>query len=318
MALAVTPVNDAPVNSVPSFAAVAEDGALVFSTASDLAIIVSDNDALTTEPLQVTLSVGHGSLTLASLDGLTFVAGDGNDDAWVSFRGLFYDLTAALDGLTYLPMADFSGTDTLTVTSNDLGNIGTGGALSDTDNVPITVTPVNDAPIAADTSVTTDEDTVLTGVLPAATDVDGDDITYGLDTHASHGTAVLSADGSYTYTPNLNFNGSDSFGYTVSDGNGGRNTYTVDVDVEAVNDAPVNSLPSPATIEEDDTLVFSFADDRAIIVSDNDALAAEPLTVTLAVNHGQLTLAGTSGLTISEGDGTADRLVTFSGLAPYS
>ena len=85
------------------------------------------------------------------------------------------------------------------------------------------------------------EDTVKTGTLPVASDVDGDAVTYGKASDPAHGTVVVNADGSYTYTPAANYNGADSFTYTVSDGKGGSNTYTVAITVTPVNDAPVGS-----------------------------------------------------------------------------
>src|SRR5262249_40932422 len=99
--------------------------------------------------------------------------------------------------------------------------------------------PANSAPTASDTSVTTDEDSALVGTLPAAVDADADAVSYALAGAATHGTAAVNADGTYTYTPNSNFAGSDSFGYSVSDGRGGSNSYVVSVAVAPVNDAPV-------------------------------------------------------------------------------
>ena len=86
----------------------------------------------------------------------------------------------------------------------------------------LTVNPVNDAPVAANDAYTTDEDTPLTrpapGVLANDTDVDGATLTAVLVTGPAHGTLALNADGSFTYTPAANFNGSDSFTYQASDG----------------------------------------------------------------------------------------------------
>ncbi len=66
----------------------------------------------------------------------------------------------------------------------------------------------------------------------------------------AHGVAVANPDGTITYTPALNFNGADSFTYTVSDGNGGTATATVSVTVTSVNDAPV-AVNDAATTAED-------------------------------------------------------------------
>src|SRR6185295_2924640 len=74
-------------------------------------------------------------------------AGDGTADALMRFRGSLTNVNAALSGLSFLPTLNYVGPDTVTVTTHDLGNFGTGGALTDTDTVAITVNAVNDAPV---------------------------------------------------------------------------------------------------------------------------------------------------------------------------
>ena len=96
--------------------------------------------------------------------------------------------------------------------------------ISNVATVTITVTPVNDAPVAADDGYATDEDTPLTvaapGVLANDTDVDGETLTAVLVAGPTHGTLTLNADGSFTYTPAANYNGTDSFTYRANDGHG--------------------------------------------------------------------------------------------------
>jgi len=142
---------------------------------------------------------------------------------------------------TYTPDENFFGDDSFVYEVVD-GNGGT-----DTAAVTITVEPVNDPPVAEDDLVTTDEDTPLVGNVLADngngpdSDPDGDTLTVSA-TPASgpeHGTLELEADGSFTYTPELNFYGDDAFVYEVSDGNGGTDTATVSITVEPVNDDPV-------------------------------------------------------------------------------
>nr|WP_250164014.1 cadherin-like domain-containing protein [Psychrobacter sp. WY6] len=65
------------------------------------------------------------------------------------------------------------------------------------------------------------EDTVATGKLEAATDADGDALTYAIATGAANGKVVIGKDGSYSYTPNQDFSGEDTFTYTINDGQGG-------------------------------------------------------------------------------------------------
>ncbi|QNP45379.1 hypothetical protein H9L14_12375 [Sphingomonas sediminicola] len=141
----VTPVNDAPVNTVPGAQSVNEDTAKVFSTANGNAISISDADAGSNN-VQVTLSVASGTLTMGSLVGLTVTAG-ANGSSTVTVQGTQAAINAGLQGLTYQGNLNFNGGDSLSIVTSDLGNSGSGGALTDTDSVAITVNAVNDAPV---------------------------------------------------------------------------------------------------------------------------------------------------------------------------
>jgi CSLREA domain-containing protein len=100
----------------------------------------------------------------------------------------------------------------------------------------ITVVPPNTAPVADDDSYSTNEDTSLNvaapGVLDGDTDVDGDPLTAVLDTGPSNGTLTLNADGSFTYTPDANFNGVDSYTYEACDPGGLCDNATVTITVQ--------------------------------------------------------------------------------------
>ena len=115
----------------------------------------------------------------------------------------------AADGsFVYTPDANYNGTDTFSYKAND-------GALdSNVAVVTITVTAVNDAPVAVEDAYATDEDVPLSiaaaGVLGNDTDVEGDPLTAVLVDGPAHGTLALDADGSFSYTPDANYNGSDS------------------------------------------------------------------------------------------------------------
>ena len=85
----------------------------------------------------------------------------------------------------------------------------------------------------------------MSAMLPGATDIDGDPVSYALGSQAANGIAAVHPDGSFTYTPGANFNGSDSFGFTVADGQG-SNTYTYAITVNAVNDVPTRSTARTA------------------------------------------------------------------------
>ncbi|MBE9179966.1 DUF4347 domain-containing protein [Oculatella sp. LEGE 06141] len=148
VSITVNPVNDAPVNTVPSSQSINEDTNLVFNTIGGNLISVSDLDVSEGNgQVQITLSVNNGVLSLSRTTGLTFVSGNGSNNKVMTFKGTLANLNAALDGLTYRGNLNFNGNDTLTVTTNDLGNFGSGGAKADTDTINITVNPVNDIPV---------------------------------------------------------------------------------------------------------------------------------------------------------------------------
>jgi large repetitive protein len=135
---------------------------------------------------------------------------------------------------TYTPDADYSGSDSFEYTVSD----GRGG--TDTGLVSVTVTAVNDAPVAGDDELTTAEDTPgQTGVLADDSDVDGSALSVTGSTNGAHGSVSCLPDGTCTYTPAADYSGSDAFTYTVSDGNGGTDTGSISVTVTPENDAPV-------------------------------------------------------------------------------
>jgi PKD domain-containing protein/hemolysin type calcium-binding protein len=138
--------NDAPVNSVPGPQTTVEDTPLVFNAASGNAISISDPDA-GIYPVEVTLSASNGTLTLSGTSGLTFSTGDGVDDSAMVFTGAIVDINAALEGMTFTPQFDYSGPAGLAITTNDQGNLGTGGPASTTNSVPITVTNPTPLPV---------------------------------------------------------------------------------------------------------------------------------------------------------------------------
>jgi VCBS repeat-containing protein len=145
--VAISGVNDGPVNTVPGPQGFNEDTTLVFSAGNSNQLSIIDGDATT---MSVQVSVTNGVLTLGGTTGLSFTLGDGTSDATMAFSGSLANVQAAIATLTYTPTLNFFGSSTLTFTSNDGGSSGSGGALGDTDTVAITVIPVNDAPTAVD------------------------------------------------------------------------------------------------------------------------------------------------------------------------
>ncbi|QOR61544.1 Ig-like domain-containing protein [Sulfurovum sp. ST-21] len=137
--------------------------------------------------------------------------------------------TAIINGtqVTYTPDSDYSGSDSFSYTVSD----GIGGTATAT--VSVTVTAVNDAPVAQNDTATVEvNSSVIIAVLSNDSDVDGDTLSISAVTSPANGTAIINGT-QITYTPDINYTGSDSFTYTVSDGNGGTDTATVSVTVGA-------------------------------------------------------------------------------------
>jgi len=142
---------------------------------------------------------------------------------------------------TYTPDADFSGTDTFTYRASG------GGASSNLATVTITVNPAdggdesNESPVATNDSYTVDEDDSLSvaaaaGVLANDSDPESDPLTASLTGQPSNGSLSLNADGSFTYTPDANFSGQDSFSYRANDGTNTSNQATVQITVNPVDE----------------------------------------------------------------------------------
>jgi len=146
--------------------------------------------------------------------------------------------------LDYNPVEADAGAHTIEVLVSD----GQGGSVANTWNVTVTVpAPPNTPPVATDDATATDEDAaVAIDVLANDSDADGDALSVLSVTQPAHGAVVNNGD-NVTYTPDANFNGTDGFTCTITDGNGGEDTATVTVTVSSVNDAPqvsASAVPS--------------------------------------------------------------------------
>jgi hypothetical protein len=133
---------------------------------------------------------------------------------------------------TYTPAPDYNGTDSFTYTISD------GRGASDSGTVNVMVGEVNDPPTAELDAYSTNEDSVLTesapGVLGNDLDKDSSELTAGLVTGPASGTLTLNEDGSFTYTPFANFNGTDSFTYRAGDGEANSEPATATITVNPV------------------------------------------------------------------------------------
>ncbi|MBX3406080.1 MAG: tandem-95 repeat protein [Phycisphaeraceae bacterium] len=199
---------------------------------------------------------------------------------------------------TYTPNLNYNGLDTFTYRAVDQG-----GLLSNIATVTITVTPVNDPPVAVNDAYSTPEDTVLNiaapGVLANDTDIDGPfPLNAVLVATTTNGSLTLNANGSFTYTPNLNYNGPDTFTYRARDGAGllSDNIATVTITVTPVNDPPV-AVNDAYSVNEDTTLNVNAA--QGVLANDTDIDGPFPLTAVLATttSNGSLTLNANGSFT---------------------
>src|SRR6185369_11981957 len=235
-ALTYTPA--ANYNGPDSFTFKANDGSLDSNVATVSIAVTAVNDA----PVASSQTVATDEDTAKAI---TLAATDAEGSALtytVVTAPAHGTLTGTAPALTYTPAANYNGPDSFTFTAND------GTADSNLATVTITVTSVNDVPVARSESVTTDEDTAKTITL-AATDAEGSTLTYTIVAPPAHGTLTGTAP-ALTYTPAANYNGPDSFTFKANDGTVDSNLATVTITVTAVNDAPVATSENVSTDED--------------------------------------------------------------------
>ncbi|MEZ8961320.1 tandem-95 repeat protein [Vibrio cyclitrophicus] len=256
--LTVRPINDAPVPEDKTFE-IEEDGTLIFTDA-DLLTGATDieGDNLTVEG--VTYDGGDGILTDNDNGTYTFAPNE-------NFNG---DVNFSFD------VSD--GTDTVSA------------------NIDVSVAAVDDAPVSGDLAYSVDEDGSIRlsqeQLLSQASDVEGDDLTASGLTVGGDATVTQNDDGSFTITPDENFNGDIDINFDISDG---TNTVQASADL-TVN--PVNDLPVPQDQQ------FSIAEDGTLQFTDSDLLTGatdiegDDLTVE------GISYEGTDGVLTDHGDGS--------------
>jgi large repetitive protein len=270
----VTPVNDAPIANADTFTTL-EDTPVVLSAAQ---LLGNDTD------------VDHEVLHIAS------VANGAGGTAVLNADG----------SVTFTPNANFNGAADFSYLASD------GTANSNPARVSITVTPVNDAPVARADSAGTLEDTPI--VLSAAkllgndTDIEGSALRIASVTSGPNGIATLNADGSVTFAPSADFNGNAAFSYIATDGAAMSSSALVSINVIAVNDAPVARADTVGTLEDTPVLLTAtqlLGNDTDV---DGDALRIASVS----------SIAG--GVSLLNADGTVGFTpdANFNGVATFS
>src|SRR6186997_3199723 len=322
VAITVSSVNDAPVNTVSGARTVNEDTALTFTAGNTISVNDVDGNLSTTR-----LTVSNGTVTVSLAGGATIGAG-ANSSSTLTLSGTQAQINAALATLSYQGSANFNGADTLTVLSTD------GSGATDSDTVAITVNSVNDAPVnTVPGAQTVNEDTALSTGGISVNDVDGNlsttrlTVTNGAVTVSLAGGSTISAgaNGSSTltlsgtqaqinaalaslsYQGNADFNGADTLTVLSTDANGATDSDAVAITVSSVNDAPVNTVPGARTVNEDAVLAFTGANTISVIDVDGN-LSTTQLTVT----NGSVNVSLAGGATISAGANGSSTL-TLSG-----
>src|SRR5262249_41825743 len=277
---------------------------------------------------EVTLSASHGTLTLSTLAGLTFTAGDGTSDATMTFHGTLADINTALATASYLGNADYNGVEAIVLhATEEVGGAvatGSGAPTGDPATVAFTVAPVDDAPhVAAPSSFGGKFGIPLSIGGISFSDVDANGASELATFHAGAGTLTAASGGGVTVTgsgtgtvtlsgtlanldafiagnhlsyTNLS-SASDTLGITIHDqghtGLGGPLTGHVDVPVAtplpAPDAPPVNFLTGPFLAQADtDFAIAGFS------ISDPDGGNGIE-TTTLSVQHGILTVGSVAG-----------------------
>ena len=289
--ITVTPVNDAPVANDDS-ATTMEGGSITTD------VLLNDMDAEMATLTVTGATPGNNGFTSVNSDGTITYTHDGSETT----------------------------SDSYSYTISD----GNGG--SDSGVVSITVTPVNDAPVAYDDSATTSEDTAVTVAVSANdTDVDGLVVptSAAVLNSPSNGSLVNNGDGTITYTPNPNFNGTDTFSYTIADDDGATDSAIVFITVTPVNDAPVVTGNPDATTDEGGSVttdVLSNATDAdgdpltvTVDTQGTNGLASVNSDGTITYTHdGSETTSDSYTYTISDGNGGSDSGVVFITVTPVN
>ena len=246
----------------------------------DLGAMLEDESMIITKA-QLLVNSSDADGDVLSVSALTVAAGvgvlvDNGDDTW-----------------TFTPVADFNG-DNIEFSFTVFDGIAT-----DTATATLDVTNVNDIPVAmSDDGFETDEGVSIiilaSDLFVNDSDIDGDDLTITSVQDVVNGSANLNGNGDVVFTPTVDYNGAASFAYTISDGNGGSNTASVELSINAVNDAPVSGDVDLGAMFEDGSLIIT----KAQLLANSSDIEGDILSVSA------LTVASGAGVLVDNGDDT--------------
>ncbi|GKS68322.1 hypothetical protein W03_03260 [Nitrosomonas sp. PY1] len=228
--------NKAPINIVPDSQTVNKNTPL---TLGGISVSDADNNLNT-----VQLVVAHGTLNIA-LSGTASISAGSNGTNSLTLSGSLADINATLASLIYQGSHNYIGTDTLSVISSDRDS------ARDIDTVIINVIYDNSLPVGLNDNYTLIQNAILSieapGLLINDSDVDNDKLSIIPVSGPENGTLVMGSNGSFTYTPNKDFVGVDSFTYAIYDGYGNSSPVTVILTVNPVV-LPLPETPSPPIV----------------------------------------------------------------------
>jgi hypothetical protein len=296
--LTVQTSNDAPTLTVTTAVTVLEGGSATLG-----AFVVADND-VGAGVLEMAFVASNGTLALASVSGVTVVSG-ANGSGSLTIRGTVSQLNTACASSTFVPNADFYGTGLVTVTLNDLGNTGSGGAQTATGTVAITVIPVNDVPTftkGSDQTVYNDQGARsiagwATGIAAGPSNESSQTLqfTVTVDQPSLFSVApAVSPTGTLTYTPTTGAVGtciatirlSDNGG-TASGGIAQSAVQTFQIVVASRTDnPPALSILSDLQVSEDDPISVTFTVTDDLTSQANLVVSATSSNTALVPNSG--------------------------------
>jgi hypothetical protein len=278
----INSVNDAPINKIPPTTLVIdEDTSLTFS--GENAISVSDVDAGTND-IQVTLAAANGKLKILTNSGTVL---KGNGTGTVTLTGTVTNINTTLNGLVFEPTRNFNGLTSITISTNDQGSTGSGGAKKSADTININITSVNNVPsFTSGSNQVVNEDAEIKDIGWAK------NIFAGAENESSQPlNFIVTNDKNSLFEKQPEISPTGVLSYKLAKDQNGTAKVTVQlqdnanladtkiskpqeftIQVKSVNDAPVNNIPdvtkTPLIIDEDESLIFSGS--KAISISDID------------------------------------------------